>query len=77
MRNARVFAHSFHRRRRTIMKSAYAIAIVALLTFAFGAPAFPEGNSVRGQRAFGACAACHSLQPDQNMTGPSLAGLWN
>jgi cytochrome c len=22
-------------------------------------------------------AACHSLRPDQNMTGPSLAGLWN
>ena len=58
------------------MKGAYAIAIAALLTFAFGVPAFAEGNSVRGQRAFGACA-CHSLQPDQNMTGPSLAALWN
>src|SRR5215469_7939011 len=31
----------------------------------------------RGQRAFGACAACHSLEPDRNMTGPSLANLWN
>jgi cytochrome c len=30
-----------------------------------------------GQRVFGACAACHSLQPDKNMTGPSLANLWN
>jgi len=36
-----------------------------------------EGNATRGQRVFGACAACHSLQPDQSMTGPSLAGLWN
>jgi cytochrome c len=36
-----------------------------------------EGNSTRGQRVFNACAACHSLQLDQNMTGPSLAGLWN
>lgn len=36
-----------------------------------------EGNSARGQRVFGACAACHSLQPDQNMAGPSLANLWN
>jgi cytochrome c len=34
------------------------------------------GNSAQGQRIFGACAACHSLQPDQNMTGPSLADLW-
>lgn len=31
----------------------------------------------RGQKLFGSCAACHSLQPNQNMTGPSLAGLWN
>src|SRR5262245_49034876 len=22
------------------------------------------------------CAPCHSLEPDHNMTGPSLAGLW-
>jgi cytochrome c len=36
-----------------------------------------EGNPARGQRVFGACAACHSLQPDQNMTGPSLADVWN
>lgn len=36
-----------------------------------------KGNPQRGQRAFGACAACHSLQPNQNMTGPSLANLWD
>ena len=36
-----------------------------------------DGNAVRGQRVFGACAACHSLEPDRNMTGPSLADLWN
>ena len=35
-----------------------------------------EGNSARGQRIFGACAACHSLEADRNMTGPSLAELW-
>jgi cytochrome c len=29
------------------------------------------------QRVFGACAACHSLQPDQNMTGPSLSEVWD
>ena len=34
-------------------------------------------NSNRGQRVFGACAACHSLEPNRNMTGPSLAELWN
>jgi cytochrome c len=36
-----------------------------------------NGNAAQGQHVFGACAACHSLQPDQNMTGPSLAHLWN
>src|SRR5215469_7149008 len=35
------------------------------------------GNPTQGQRIFGACAACHSVRADQNMTGPSLAGLWN
>jgi cytochrome c len=36
-----------------------------------------EGNAGRGQRVFNACAQCHSLEPDRNMTGPSLAELWN
>src|SRR5437016_6139284 len=35
------------------------------------------GNTNRGQRVFGACAACHSLEPNRNMSGPSLADLWN
>jgi cytochrome c len=35
-----------------------------------------DGDAARGQRVFGACAACHSLQLDQNMTGASLANLW-
>jgi cytochrome c len=35
------------------------------------------GDASRGQRIFGACAACHSLQPNKNMTGPSLSGIWN
>jgi cytochrome c len=35
-----------------------------------------EGNPTRGQRVFGTCAACHSMEPHKNMTGPSLAQLW-
>ncbi|RTM14183.1 MAG: c-type cytochrome [Bradyrhizobiaceae bacterium] len=31
----------------------------------------------RGRRVFGACAVCHSLDPNRSMTGPSLRGLWN
>ena len=59
------------------MKGLYVLAFAILLTISFAVlAAFSEGNSVRGQRLFGACAACHSLQADQNMTGPSLADLW-
>jgi cytochrome c len=35
------------------------------------------GNPKRGQKVYDACAACHSLESDRNMTGPSLADLWN
>jgi cytochrome c len=35
------------------------------------------GDAMRGERVFRACIACHSLEPDRNMTGPSLAGLWS
>jgi len=34
------------------------------------------GDTESGARAFGACAACHSLEPARHMTGPSLAYLW-
>jgi cytochrome c len=54
----------------------YATGLTILISL--GAPqSFAAGNPAQGQRVFGACAACHSLQPDQSMTGPSLAGLWN
>jgi len=59
------------------MKVTYALVTAVFLTSAFAAStALSEGNSARGQRVFGACAACHSLQLDKNMTGPSLAGVW-
>ena len=35
-----------------------------------------HGDATRGQRDFRVCAPCHSLEPDRNMTGPSLADLW-
>jgi cytochrome c len=52
-------------------------AIVALVTFASLSSALAEsGDLSRGQQDFKACAPCHSLEPDRNMTGPSLANLW-
>src|SRR3954469_7199740 len=51
--------------------------IVALATIALLSPALAtEGGATYGQQIFRACAPCHSLEPDPNMTGPSLADLW-
>jgi cytochrome c len=35
-----------------------------------------EGDPTKGEQLFGVCAACHSLEPNRSMTGPSLADLW-
>jgi len=51
--------------------------IIALATIALLSPARAQnGDAARGQQNFTACAPCHSLEPDRNMTGPSLANLW-
>jgi cytochrome c len=34
------------------------------------------GDAARGAQAFRACVACHTVVPDRNLTGPSLAGVW-
>ncbi|MBN9043089.1 MAG: cytochrome C [Rhizobiales bacterium 62-47] len=49
--------------------------VFAGVAVASGAIAQP-GDVDRGQSDFRACAACHSLEPGRNMTGPSLADLW-
>ena len=51
---------------------------VLLFTFALAGAgaAGAAGDKERGARAFGACAACHSLEPGRHLTGPSLSGLW-
>jgi cytochrome c len=36
----------------------------------------PSGNAQTGAKLFNACAPCHSLTANQNMTGPSLSGVW-
>jgi cytochrome c len=49
-----------------------AVALLAAAPLAIGA-----GDAARGAQVFGACAACHSIVPDQHATGPSLAHIWN
>jgi cytochrome c len=54
----------------------FATVFISATSIAGSAVAQPA-NADRGQRVFAACAPCHSLLPDKNMTGPSLADLWN
>jgi len=53
------------------------VLAVAGMLFAITAAWSAKPDANRGQKVFGACAGCHSLEPDRNMTGPSLSGLWN
>jgi cytochrome c len=60
-----------------MMRSVATVTMAASFAFAGAmAVAAESGNAARGARAFRACAACHSLEPDRNMTGPSLAEMW-
>jgi cytochrome c len=60
------------------MNGSHATALAVLASIVITSQSFAaEGNPAQGKRVFGACAACHSLEPNRNMTGPSLAGLWN
>ncbi len=47
-----------------------------LVAVAAAAPALATGDARRGGNVFQACAACHSLEPGRNYSGPSLWGLW-
>ena len=51
-----------------------AFAVIAFIGFIHQASA-ADGDPTRGRRVFQACAACHSLEPERNMTGPTLAGV--
>lgn len=60
------------------MKNFHALAITVLVSATPSASTWAQtGDATRGERMFRACAACHSLEPNRHMTGPSLAELWN
>lgn len=54
----------------------FAQIIAATAAFTAFSLAFAAGDAQRGARVFGACVACHSLELDRHLTGPSLAGVW-
>ncbi len=55
---------------RSLMVLAATLLGLAVTNFASAA------SEDDGARAFRPCAACHSLEPGQHLTGPSLAGLF-
>jgi cytochrome c len=52
------------------------VLLAALIPLTVNATMAQEGDVARGQGQFQNCTACHSLEPDKNLTGPSLAGLF-
>ena len=60
------------------MKRRYRVATIAMSLMALSAPSSAQtGDATRGERMYRACVACHSLEPNRDMTGPSLAEIWN
>ena len=57
-------------------RAALLLALMVTTVVAGDRAETPSGEAKRGAQLFRACAACHSLAPDRNMTGPSLAGIW-
>jgi cytochrome c len=56
-------------------KFASVLLLAAMATTAAGV-ASAAGDPQRGAKLFGACAACHSVEPNRHMTGPSLFRIW-
>jgi cytochrome c len=50
--------------------------LASLVVVLDAATAMAAGDASRGLQAFQQCAACHSVEPGQHLTGPSLAHVW-
>jgi cytochrome c len=57
------------------------VLLIAIAALTLGVPPYQAsgepGSAAGGARMYRACVACHSLEPNRNMTGPSLAEVWN
>ena len=51
------------------------LAVLGAISFSQAASA--AGEAKRGAQVFRACMACHSTSPDEHLTGPSLANVFN
>lgn len=52
------------------------LATTAALVLSAAHGAYAQGDAQRGAKLFPQCAACHTLEADRNLTGPSLAKLF-
>lgn len=57
------------------MRTKILVAVAVFLITATAASA-ADGDAKRGAAVYRGCVACHSLEPNVHLTGPSLAGLW-
>ncbi len=60
-----------------IRRGSPSAVLIALLSLANGNDAAAVGDPKRGTQVFQACMACHSVKPGEQLTGPSLAHVWN
>lgn len=58
-------------------EDAVALSLLALLAALSDSAVAAGGDAKRGAQLFGQCMACHSVQPGEHQTGPSLAHVWN
>lgn len=60
----------------TIVKPLHFLAIILVPVLSAAHGAYAQGDVQRGAKSFPQCAACHTLEPGRNLTGPSLANLF-
>jgi cytochrome c len=60
------------------MKTIVLTGLVAVGGFAASLPDWSHAaaDTNKGAQVFRQCLACHSLEPDRHLTGPSLANIW-
>src|SRR5215475_6491591 len=56
-----------------VLAAAVSLASIVLLFAGF---ASADGDAAKGEKIFGKCKACHTVEAGKNKVGPSLSGLF-
>ena len=59
-----------------LLRRLLGLLVAAATLVAVAGAAAAAGDAANGAKLYRGCAPCHSLRPDVNMTGPSLAKIW-